>query len=58
MDAQTKPTGSPLRNIGLLATSQAIVGSNQAILMSVAALTAAEMVTDKSIAMSSVNRQL
>lgn len=50
MPAPMKPTGSPLRNIGLLATSQAIIGSNQAILMSVAALTAAEMVTDKSIA--------
>ncbi len=43
-------TGSPLRNIGLLSAAQAIVGSNQAILMSIAALTAATMVTDKAFA--------
>lgn len=50
MSTPSQPIGSPLRNIGLLSASQAIVGSNQAILMSVAALTAAEMVADKSIA--------
>jgi MFS family permease len=44
------PTGSPARNIILLSVSQAIVGSNQAILGSIAALTAASMVTDRSFA--------
>lgn len=43
-------TGTPLRNIGLLAAAQAILGSNQAILMSLAALTAAQMLADKSLA--------
>ena len=38
------PVGSPLRNIALLSASQAIVGSNQAILMSVAALTGARVI--------------
>jgi MFS family permease len=46
--ADTQTTGSPLRNITLLSVSQAIVGSNQAILGSIAALTAATMVADKS----------
>lgn len=41
-------TGSPLRNIGLLAVAQAVVGSNQAILGVVASLTALTMVEDKS----------
>ncbi|MBK8083083.1 MAG: MFS transporter [Devosia sp.] len=44
------PVGSPLRSIALLSASQAIVGSNQAILMSVAALTGAGMIADKSFA--------
>lgn len=44
------PAGSPVRNIALLSISQAIVGSNQAILMSIAALTAATLVADKSFA--------
>ncbi len=44
------PVGSPIRNIALLSASQAIVGSNQAILMSVAALTGAGMIADKSFA--------
>ena len=43
-------TGSPVRNIGLLAVAQAIMGSNQAILMSIASLTAASMVADKAFA--------
>ncbi|WP_417309899.1 MFS transporter [Devosia sp.] len=48
---QTPPeTGSPVRNIALLSTAQAILGSNQAILMSVAALTGAMMITDKAYA--------
>ncbi|HHY51439.1 MAG TPA: MFS transporter [Alphaproteobacteria bacterium] len=49
MPEQT-PTGSPLRNIALLSVSQAIVGSNQAILGSIAALTSATMIVDKSFA--------
>lgn len=40
--------GSPLRNIGLLAAAQAVVGSNQAVLGAVASLTAVAMVEDKS----------
>ena len=40
--------GSPLRNIGLLAVAQAVVGSNQAVLGAVASLTAVAMVEDKS----------
>jgi len=40
--------GSPLRNIGLLAVAQAVVGSNQAVLGVVASLTALTMVEDKS----------
>jgi MFS family permease len=44
------PTGSPARNILLLSISQAIVGSNQAILGSITALTAASMVADRSFA--------
>lgn len=43
-------TGSPVRNITLLSVSQAIVGSNQAILGPTAALTAATMVADRSYA--------
>jgi MFS family permease len=46
--AEPKPTGSPVRNITLLSFCQAIVGSNQAILGSIAALTAASMVSDRS----------
>lgn len=51
-DEQHRPneTGSPIRNIALLSTAQAILGSNQAILMSVAALTGAMMITDKAFA--------
>lgn len=45
-DVETK-TGTPLRNIGLLAMSQAALGSNQAILGSIASLTAITMVADK-----------
>ena len=44
MDERASQTGSPLRNIGLLAVAQAILGSNQAIIMSIASLTAATMV--------------
>lgn len=50
MDQRAPQTGSPFRNIALLSASQAIVGSNQAILMSVAALTGAAMIEDKSFA--------
>ena len=39
----TQTTGSPIRNIALLSMSQALAGSSQAILISVAALTAAGM---------------
>ena len=42
--------GSPVRNIALLSAAQATMGSNQAILMSIAALTAAGMVADKAYA--------
>lgn len=42
--------GSPVRNIALLAVAQATMGSNQAILMSIASLTAAGMVADKAFA--------
>lgn len=50
MDERATTTGSPLRNIGLLAVAQAILGSNQAIIMSIASLTAATMVADKGFA--------
>lgn len=50
MDERASQTGTPLRNIGLLATAQAILGSNQAIIMSIASLTAATMVADKGFA--------
>lgn len=43
-------TGSPIRNIALLSASQALAGAGQAILISIAALTAAAMVADKSLA--------
>ena len=43
-------TGSPLRNIGLLSASQALAGAGQAILISVAALTAASMAPDQGLA--------
>lgn len=43
-------TGSPLRNIALLSASQALAGAGQAILISVAALTAASMAPDQSLA--------
>ena len=41
-------TGSPLRNIGLLALAQAVIGSNQAVLGVVASLTALTMIEDTS----------
>jgi len=44
MDGRLDATGSPVRNIGLLSLAQATMGSNQAILMSIASLTAAGMV--------------
>lgn len=50
MSEGAEPVGSPVRNIALLAAAQATMGSNQAILMSIAALTAAGMVTDKAFA--------
>jgi predicted MFS family arabinose efflux permease len=50
MDERARQTGTPFRNIGLLATAQAILGSNQAIIMSIASLTAATMVADKGFA--------
>jgi MFS family permease len=50
MSEGAQPVGSPVRNIALLAAAQATMGSNQAILMSIAALTAAGMVTDKAFA--------
>jgi MFS family permease len=43
-------TGSPIRNIALLSASQALAGAGQAILISVAALTAASMAPDQSLA--------
>ena len=42
-------TGSPLRNIGLLAVAQAVVGSNQAVFGVVASLTALTMIKDTSL---------
>jgi predicted MFS family arabinose efflux permease len=48
--SESAGAGSPVRNIALLAAAQATMGSNQAILMSIAALTAAGMVTDKAFA--------
>lgn len=48
--SEPQAAGTPLRNITLLSVAQAIVGSNQAILGSITALTAATMVTDKSFA--------
>jgi MFS family permease len=42
-------TGSPLRNIGLLAVAQAVIGSNQAVFGVVASLTALTMVKDTSL---------
>ena len=42
--------GSPVRNIALLATSQALAGSSQAIVISVAALTAASMAPNQGLA--------
>lgn len=44
------PIGSPARNIGLLSAGQALAGSGQAILISVAALTAASMAPDQGLA--------
>lgn len=49
MDERASQTGTPLRNIGLLATAQAIVGSNQAVLGAVASLTAIAMIENKSL---------
>jgi MFS family permease len=43
-------TGSPLRNITLLSAGQALAGAGQAILISVAALTAASMAPDQGLA--------
>src|SRR5262245_59904242 len=48
--AEPAPTGTPVRNIVLLSVSQAIVGSNQAIVGAIGALTAASMIPDKSFA--------
>ena len=42
-------TGTPLRNIGLLAVAQAVVGSNQAVFGVVASLTALAMIEDTSL---------
>ena len=42
--------GSPVRNIGLLAAGQALAGAGQAILISIAALTAASMAPDQGLA--------
>jgi len=42
-------TGSPLRNIGLLAAAQAVLGSNQAVMGVVASLTALTMVENTSL---------
>ncbi len=50
MADRAEQVGSPVRNIGLLAVAQAILGSNQAIIMSIASLTAATMVADKGFA--------
>jgi len=50
MDDRAQKVGSPVRNIGLLAVAQAILGSNQAIIMSIASLTAATMMPDKAFA--------
>lgn len=50
MDGRLDATGSPVRNIGLLSLAQATMGSNQAILTSIASLTAAGMVADKAFA--------
>lgn len=50
MDERAAAAGSPVRNIALLAAAQATMGSNQAILMSIASLTAAGMVADKAFA--------
>jgi predicted MFS family arabinose efflux permease len=50
MSERDQEVGSPVRNIGLLAVAQAILGSNQAIIMSIGALTAATMVADKGFA--------
>ncbi len=48
--AEPAATGSPVRNIVLLSVSQAIVGSNQAIVGAIGALTAASMIPDRSFA--------
>lgn len=50
MDGSVIETGSPLRNIGLLATAQAIIGSNQAVLGAAASLTAVAMIENKGLA--------
>jgi len=46
MSESAAATGSPLRNIGLLAVAQAVVGSNQAVFGVVASLTALTMIQD------------
>ena len=48
--AAEAPVGSPIRNIALLSISQALAGSSQAILISVAALTAASMAPAQGLA--------
>ena len=50
MDDRAARVGSPVRDIGLLAVAQAVLGSNQAIIMSIASLTAATMVADRAFA--------
>ncbi len=49
MDGQPTPVGSPARNIGLLASAQAIVGSNQAVLAAIGSLTAVTLLDDRSL---------
>jgi predicted MFS family arabinose efflux permease len=48
--ADDRPVASPVRNIALLAVSNAIIGSNQTILAAIASLTAATMVSERSYA--------
>ena len=45
----TGAAGSPMRNIGLLATAQAIIGSNQAVLAAIASLTAVTLLDERSL---------
>jgi MFS family permease len=48
--AETPETGSPVRNIALLSSASAIVGSNQVILAAIGALAAAAMAPDPALA--------